>query len=174
MNNNKQNNLYWSFWFLATISTGILAGFLTSHSIMLGRLFSWLLENDANSFFKDYFSVFRQQTQANVYYNLFLWIGLAAGIGFAVVSFLKKRTRIVAMTAGLSTLWVSFAFFLSDFNNYETAVSTGVANTADIQHFLVWNLPLHTSFACFYTLAFVTLLVAGFILRGKAANKVNE
>ena len=36
---------YWILWFALTMLTGILAGFLLSHSIMLGRYFTWLIES---------------------------------------------------------------------------------------------------------------------------------
>ena len=163
----KTNNfkLYWVFWFLVTISIGILAGFLTSHSIMLGRFFSWLLENNHNVVFTDYFSVFRAETNANVYYNLFLWFGLIAGIGFTIMCFIKKKTRIVALIAGMSTFWVSVMFFNWDFSKIEEAVSTGAADAATIEKFLSWNLPIHTSFACLYIVSFIILLIAGFVTR---------
>jgi hypothetical protein len=39
MNKNTLRRLFWVFWCATTILTGILAGFLVSHSIMLGRFF---------------------------------------------------------------------------------------------------------------------------------------
>lgn len=159
--------LYWIFWFLATITTGVLAGFLTSHAVMLGRFFSWLLQNDYNSVFIDYFSVFREETSANLHYNLFLYFGLIAGIGFTIMSFIKKKTRIVALIAGISTIWVSIVFFTWDFYKVEEAVATGVADAAIIEKFLAWNLPMHISFSCFYIISFVMLLIAGFVTRTK-------
>lgn len=171
MKSNSNLKAYWFFWFLITIATGMLAGFLTSHSIMLGRFFSWLLKNNHNEVFTDYFSVFREETRANVYYNLFLYFGLISGIGFTIICFIKKRTRIVALIAGLSTLWVSVGFFTWDFNQIEEAVSTGVADVATTEKFLAWNLPMHTAFACLYVLSFIMLLIAGFSTRTKELTK---
>jgi len=167
MKEREKLRIYWFFWLLATIATGILAGFLTSHSIMLGRFFSWILENKYNFFFTDYFKYFRAETHANVYYNLFFWFGLIAGIGYTIMSFIKKKTRLAALIAGMSTFWISVVFFTWDFKIAEEAVSTGVADAATIEKFLAWNLPMHISFACFYTLSFIILLIAGFTARTK-------
>src|SRR5689334_1985136 len=44
----QDNNLliraFWVFWCLTTMLTGVLAGYMVSHSIMLGRFFNWYLE----------------------------------------------------------------------------------------------------------------------------------
>ena len=48
--------IYWVLWFAITILTGILAGFLTSHSVMLGRYFTWLIESGNYQVFTDTFS----------------------------------------------------------------------------------------------------------------------
>lgn len=149
-------------WFAITILTGGLAGFLTSHSVMLGRYFTWLIESGNYHVFTDTFAPFRQATRANVHYNLFLWASLVIGILWTVTCFLVKRNRIVALVAGLSSFWVGAVFFASGFSEAEEAVSTGVADEAVRQFFVSWNLPMHRSFAVFYTLCFFLLLVVGF------------
>jgi len=148
-------------WFATTILTGILAGFLTSHSVMLGRFFSWLIETDNYQVFTDTFSVFRQATRANVHYNAFLWISLLVGILWTVLCFIVKKDRAVALIAGLSSFWVGCAFFASGFSDAEEAVATGAADEVVRQFFVSWNLPLHASFAVFYTLCFLLLLLSG-------------
>jgi len=148
-------------WFLITILTGILAGFLTSHSVMLGRYFTWLIESENYRVFIDTFSVFRSETQANIHYNLFLWASLIVGIIWTIVSFIVKKNRIVALISGLSSFWVSCVFFASDFSNAEEAVAMGVADEAIRKFFVSWNIPMHTSFAIFYTFCFLLLLISG-------------
>jgi hypothetical protein len=46
MNKGILNKLYWGFWFSTTVLTGIMAGFMISHSIMFGRFLSWFVESD--------------------------------------------------------------------------------------------------------------------------------
>jgi len=148
-------------WFATTILTAILAGFLTSHSVMLGRFFTWLIESDNYHVFTDAFSVFRQATHANVHYNAFLWVSLVVGILWTILCFIVKKDRIVALIAGLSTFWVGCVFFASGFSDAEDAVARGVADEAVRQFFVSWNLPMHTSFALFYTLCLLLLLISG-------------
>lgn len=148
-------------WFVHTILTGILAGFLTSHSVMLGRYFTWLIETGNYQVFPDTFAVFRAATHANVHYNLFLWASFLIGILWTTLSFVLKQGRITALVAGLSSLWVSIVFFASNFSDAEAAVSSGVATESVRQFFVTWNLPMHRSFAVFYTLCFALLLLYG-------------
>ncbi len=148
-------------WYAITILTGILAGFLTSHSVMLGRYFSWLIETDNYLVFTDTFSVFREATKANVHYNLFLWVSLIVGILWTGLSFIIKKDRITASIAGLSSFWVGCVFFASGFSDAEEAVAMGIADEATRQFFVSWNIPIHTSFAVFYSICLFLLLLSG-------------
>jgi hypothetical protein len=149
------------FWFVITMLTGILAGFLTSHSVMLGRYFTWLIESGNYSVFTDTFAVFRGATHVNVYYNLFLWASLAIGIIWTAFCFIVKKSRVTALIAGLSSLWVGIVFFASGFSAAEEAVASGVADKAVQRFFVSWNIPMHSSFAVFYTACFFLLLLSG-------------
>ena len=148
-------------WYAITMLTGILAGFLTSHSVMLGRYFTWLIESDNYQVFTDTFSVFREATQANVHYNLFLWVSFVIGIIWTILSFIIKKDRLIAFIAGLSSFWVACVFFASGFSEAEEAVAMGIADERIRQFFVSWNIPMHTSFAVFYTICFFLLLLSG-------------
>jgi len=158
---NILGRFHWILWFILTMLTGILAGFLTSHSIMLGRYFTWLIETGNYNVFTDTFAVFRAATRANVHYNLFLWASFLVGILWTILSFILKRGRITALVAGLSSFWVSIVFFASNFSDAEAAVSSGIAAESVRQFFVSWNLPMHRSFAVFYILCFLLLLLYG-------------
>jgi len=159
--------VYWILWFAITMITGILAGFLVSHSVVLGRYFTWLIESGNNHVLVDTFSVFRETTRANVHYNLFLWISLVIGIAWTTVCFIIRNTRVTAVIAGLSSFWVGCVFFVSDFAAAEEAVATGTAGEAVRQFFVAWNIPMHVSFAAFYSICFFLLLLAGFRERSR-------
>ncbi|MBN2402136.1 MAG: hypothetical protein JXN64_07030 [Spirochaetes bacterium] len=161
---NRRNFFYKGhliLWFVLTILTGILAGFLCSHSVMLGRYFTWLINSGNYSVFVDTFSVFRKATHANVHYNLFLWASLIIGFIWMVLCFILRKNRIVGIIAGLSSLWVGFVFFSSGFAKAEEAVCSGTADEALKNFFAAWNLPLHISFAVFYSICFFLLLLSG-------------
>jgi hypothetical protein len=156
-------------WYPVVIFTGIMAGFLLSHSVMLGRFFSWTLRSGNVDFFRNLFSVFRAESGANIHYNMFLWVSMFAGILWTVSCFLAKKNRILAVTAGMSTFWVGFVFFSSGFAVAENAVSSAAADTTLTDLFLSLNLPLHISFAIFYLACFVLLLIIG--SRSKQADR---
>jgi hypothetical protein len=127
---------------------------------MLGRYFTWLIESGNYRVFTDTFSVFREATHANVHYNLFLWVSLVIGIIWTIFCFIIKKNRIIALIAGLSSFWVGCVFFSSGFSDAEEAVARGVADEAVRQFFVSWNIPMHTSFAVFYSLCFFLLLLS--------------
>ncbi|MBN1437917.1 MAG: hypothetical protein JW929_00785 [Anaerolineales bacterium] len=155
------SRIHWISWLFVTMITGILAGFLTSHSVLLGRYFTWILESGDYGVFTDSFALFREASQANVHYNYFLWASLVLGIFWTIFSFLVRKDRIVALSAGLSSFWVGCVFFASGFATAEEAVCSGTADAAARQFFVSWNLPMHASFAVFYTLCFLLLLIVG-------------
>jgi len=153
--------IYRIVWFGVTICTGMLAGFLTSHSVMLGRYFSWLITSDNYQVFTDTFSLFREATRANAHYNILLWVSLSAGIIWTVFCFILRKNRVTALIAGLSSFWVGAVFFASGFSSAEEAVAKGLADSTVQQFFVSWNIPMHTSFAVFYAVCFFLLLLSG-------------
>jgi hypothetical protein len=38
--------LFWPCWLLAAVTTGLVAGFMLSHALILGRFLDWVLVND--------------------------------------------------------------------------------------------------------------------------------
>ena len=150
--------LFWIFWFSTTVLTGILSGFMISHSIMLGRFFNWYIESDNRELLRQTFTVFRETHAPGVLYNSPLYLALLSGVVWTVLAFILKRDRIIACLAGLSTFWVGNIFFLSLLNKAEEAVLSSNADAAMAQYYLSINLPLHISFAVIY-LASVFLLL---------------
>ena len=151
--------LFWIFWCSTTILTGLLAGFLTSHSIMFGRFLTWSIESGKLDLLHQTYTVFREASSPQVLYNSFFYLALVSGVIWALLAFLLKRDRIIAMIAGLSTLWISIVFFGSRFGRAEAEVLSGIADEKMTQLYVSLNMPLHTCFALFYTLSLVLLLV---------------
>jgi len=161
MKKNTLNKLFWVFWCSTTILTGILAGFLVSHSIMLGRFFQWFLESGNETLLHQTYTVFRAASSPHIAYNIPLLLALVSGIIWTVLAFLARRDRIIAVTAGLSTLWVGIIFFVSDLGDAEEAVLTATADARLTQLYTALNLPIHTLFAAMYVVSlFLLLLVA--------------
>ncbi|MBN2040451.1 MAG: hypothetical protein JW864_10435 [Spirochaetes bacterium] len=158
---NYYHKIHLLLWFAITMLTGILSGFLISHSVMLGRYFTWLIESGNYNVFVDTFSVFREVSNANLHYNLVLWASLIVGILWTIFCFILRKNRIVSAIAGLSSFWVGSVFFASGFASAEEAVCTGTANELVRNFFVNLNIPLHISFAAFYSICFLLLLISG-------------
>ena len=165
MNAKLINKLFWYFWFATTIYTGILCGFMISHSLILGRYFSWSV---ATGHSLSNFTAFRNTRDYPIYYGLyysFLWVHLLIGIIWTVLTFLSKRERIekiIAIIAGLSSFWVGLIFSISDIDEAEEAVMSGTANASMKQLFVLLNVPVHTSFAIIYLVSFFLMLVIAY------------
>ena len=162
MHKNFINKLYWIFWCSTTILTGIMAGFMISHSLMLGRFFNWFIESGNVDLLRQTFSVFRGTGNYSFFYSLYLsplLLSLISGIIWTVLSFILKRDRIIAIIAGLATVWVGAIFVAFKFGKVEEAVMMGIADETTMQLFASLNLPIHTSFAIIYTVSFLLLLI---------------
>jgi len=159
MKKNTLGKLFWIFWCSTTILTGILAGFLVSHAIMLGRFFQWFLESGNENLLHQTYTVFRAASNPHIAYNIPLSLAFISGIIWTVLAFIARRDRIIAVTAGLSTVWVSMIFFLSDFGKAEVAVMTATADARLTQLYTSINLPIHTLFAAMYVVSLFLLLL---------------
>jgi len=154
------NKLFWPFWCSTTILTGILAGFMISHSIMFGRFFTWFIESGNVDLLRSTYSVFRPLNESyDALYDYFLLFALISGIIWFVLALILKRERIIATIAGLATVWVSVIFFGTGFDEVEEAALSGIADETTMQLFASLNVPIHTSFAIIYTVSFLLLLV---------------
>jgi hypothetical protein len=94
MNKNILNKLFWVFWCSTTILTGILAGFMVSHSIMLGRFFNWFIESGNENLLHQTYTVFRAASKAHVVYDIPLYLALVSGVIWTALAFILKRDRI--------------------------------------------------------------------------------
>lgn len=159
MNKNILRKLFWVFWCSTTILTGVLAGFLISHSIMLGRFFQWFIESGNENLLHQTYTVFRAASNPHIVYNTPLYLAFISGIIWTALAFIVRRDRIIAVTAGLSTLWVGMIFFISDLAEAEEAVLTATADARLTQLYASINLPVHTLFAAMYVVSFFLLLL---------------
>ena len=160
MNKNIINKLYWIFWCSTTILTGILAGFMISHSIMFGRFFTWFIKSGNVDLLLSTYSVFRPSNESyDALYDYFLLCAFISGIIWVVLALILKRDRIIATIAGLATVWVSVIFIGTGFDEVEEAALSGIADETTMQLFASLNVPIHTSFAIIYTVSFLLLLV---------------
>ena len=161
MSKDLLSKLYWVFWCSTTMLTGILAGFMVSHSIMLARFFNWFIESGNVDLLHQTYTVFRKASSPQNLYNVPLLVALASGAIWAVLALILKRERIIAIIAGLATLWVAIIFKVSDLDEAEEAVLSGIADDRLTQLYVLINVPIHSCFAVIYVVSlFLLLLVA--------------
>ena len=153
--------LHTIFWYPTTILTGILAGYMVSNSIMLCRFFNWYITSGNEALLHQTYTVFRLEHSPQVPYNIPIYVALLVGILWTILSFIIKRDRIVAIIAGLSTLWVGIIFTGISLDEAESAVLSGVANDSVTRHYLNVNVPAHTIFAIIYIVSLFLLLMSG-------------
>ena len=91
-------------------------------------------------------------------YDSLLYLALVSGIIWVVLAFILKRERVIAIIAGLSTVWVGAIFSISDIDEAEEAVLSGTADASLTELFASINVPVHTCFAVIYTVCFILLL----------------
>lgn len=151
--------VYWGLWIATTVLNGILAGYMISHSIMFGRFFSWFIASGNVELLHRTYTVFRGQTWANQIYDIPLLLHLIIGIVWVALSFFLKRERLIAVLAGLSTVWVSILFLGSGLGAAEDSVLSGASDEATRQYFLSINIPMHSTFAVIYAASFLLMLL---------------
>ncbi len=167
---NIWQKLYSAFWYSTTILTGILAGYMVSHAIMLGRFFNWFITSGHEELLHRTYTVFRLESSPQVFYNVPLYLALFSGVIWTILAFATKRNRIIGVTAGLSTFWVGFIFTASHLDEAEEAVLTGMADPAMTQLYLSINIPVHTIFAVIYLVSFFLLLRTAHLKKSPSAS----
>lgn len=150
--------LYWLFWFLTAMVTGVLSGYMVSHSIMFGQFFNWYIASDNLDLLRQTYTAFRAGSSAYKIYDIPLLLGLIFGTVFVVLAFVVKRHRIISVLAGFATWWVSAIFVGFDVGEAEDAVLTSTADDATVQYFHAVNIPVHCTFAAIYLAAMALLL----------------
>lgn len=151
--------LYWPLWVVTTMLTGVLSGYMVSHSIMFGQFFNWYIESDNLELLRQTYTTFRDGSNAYRIYDIPLLLHLIAGTAFVVLAFALRRHRTLSVLAGLSTWWVSTIFIGLGVGEAEDAVLTSTADAETVQYFLAINIPAHGSFAVIYLTSLLLLLL---------------
>jgi hypothetical protein len=100
MKKNTLGKLFWIFWYSTTMLTGILAGFLLSHAIMLGRFFQWFMDSGNENLLHQTYTVFRAASSPHIAYNIPLSLAFVSGIIWTVFAFIARRDRIMRKIGG--------------------------------------------------------------------------
>jgi len=150
------SRLYVACHLLATTLAGIVTGFYLSHTLVLGRMFSWLADPSRLLLLKQTYSDFRL-IHPPVLYLAIITIQQAVALGFAVLSVSLKRQVLPAVAVAACSLVVPLVHDSSGFFRLEVGIVSGAVHDAtELSRFAAWNVPIHV----FHTLA----TLAAFIL----------
>lgn len=154
------NRLYWPSWALATATTGLVGGFFLGHSLLLGRFFDWLLTSGRARTLAETYPVFRQGSAALDVFYAIAGLQVLAGIGFAIVSVMARRTITIGLLNGLLAVSWPLVHYASGFGALEAAVlrSTTEAPRHLIDAFVAYNTPIHIYHATALLIALAALL----------------
>jgi len=140
------DRLYWPIWFCAALLTGIVAGFMLGHALILARFIDWLLLSGTPSLSQAYAAFRASAGRAGLdgYYAVagLQVIGTSA---FLIVSLAARRHRAAALVAGLAgALWVA-VHYASGFGALEaTVVRAGGEIPREVAgRFVDWNVPIN-------------------------------
>ena len=153
--------LYWPSWFLAALLTGVVAGFMLGHALILARFIDWLLLSSPTAVGRAYpaFRATAGHTGLDAFYAV-VGLQLAGTSAFLLVALMAGRHRTAALVAGVAgALWIA-VHYASGFGALEARV---VQSAADVPHevvgrFVGWNTPIHFFHAATLTVALGALL----------------
>jgi len=155
------DRLYWPSWFLATFLTGIVAGFMLGHALILARFLDWLVLSGTLALSQAYPS-FRRSTGRSgldAYYAL-AGLQVAGTSAFLLVSLAARRHRAAALVAGVAgALWI-VVHYASGFGALEASVLRSASKVPRevASRFVGWNVLIHVFHAVTLAVALGALL----------------
>jgi hypothetical protein len=155
------DRLFWPIWFLAALLTGLVAGFMLGHALILAQFLDWLLLSRTPALSQAYPS-FRDsagRSGLGVYYAV-AGLQVAGTSAFLLVSLVARRHRAAALVAGVAgALWLA-VHYASGFGALEASVlrsARGIPREV-AGRFVGWNTPIHLLHALTLTVALAALL----------------
>jgi hypothetical protein len=138
---------YWPCWFVSAALTGIVAGFMLGHALILGRFLEWMLAAGPPALLSQTYAVFRAgpgRAGLDAYYAVAGLQALSA-LAFLLVALAAGRHRTAGVVAGLAgVLWLA-VHYGSGFAALEAAVlrSPSAVSLDLAGRFTAWNTPIH-------------------------------
>ncbi len=153
--------VYWPCWIVASILTGLVAGAMLGHALLLGRFVEWLLTSSPPALPGAYV-VFRAAAGRPWLLAFYAVCGLqvlsvVAFLGAALVT--RREASPAAVAAAAGTLWL-VVHYASGFGGLEARVlgSGTELPRSLIARFVRWNTPVHFFHAAMLTTALGALL----------------
>jgi hypothetical protein len=152
---------FWPCWFLATVTTGLVAGFMLGHALILGRFLDWLLATDARLLASTYpvFAGSAGSAGLTVFYAV-CGLQVVAGLALLALATGVRRYRAGAGVAALAAVLWPVVHYASGFGAVEAMVlRSPTPVSADVTaRFLASNGPVHGIHAALLLAGLVALL----------------
>ena len=166
--------LYWASWCLAVLFTGIVAGFMLGHALILAQFLDWMLASGTPALSRAYPAFRGSAGRAGLaaYYAV-AGLQVAATSVFLLLSLVMHRHRGAALVAGVAgALWIA-VHYASGFGALEAGV---LRSTQEIPHgvaerFVSWNVSIHLFHAAILAVALGALLSVPLASRGNAPGR---
>jgi len=126
--------------FLAVLATGIAAGAMAGHALLLGRFFNWVFESNRTEMFRQSYPVFIREKRPELLFDNLFSLALLVTSAYAVLLWRVDRIDALALAAvGLQWFFV-MVFFGSGFASLERELLVRGNITPDrVQRFLSLN-----------------------------------
>jgi hypothetical protein len=153
--------LFWPCWLLASVTTGLVAGFMLGHALVLGRFLEWMLATDPGRLAAAYPAFARSVGAAglSVFYAV-CGVQVVAAVALLALSLGARRHRLAAgVAASAAVLWIA-VHYTSGFGAVETLAlrSTSAVSPDVTRRFLAMNTPVHLAHAAVLLIGLVALL----------------
>jgi hypothetical protein len=156
-----RDGLYWACWLLAVLFTGLVAGLMLGHALILAPFLSWMLANGPPGTLDHTYPVFRATAGAvglTAYY-LVAGVQVAMALGFLVAALAMRRHRAAAAVAGVASVCWVIVHYASGFGAVEAQIWRNPSGAEDVaRRFLAWNTPIHFLHAGILIVALLALL----------------
>jgi len=146
-------------WLLAILATGIAAGAMAGHALLLGRFFNWIFESNRTEMFRQSYPEFiREKKPELLFDNLFI-LALLLTNAYEVLLWRADRIDALSLAAAGSQWLFVLIFFGSGFASLERELLVKGNIAPDrVQRFLSLNTPM-TVLSAILLLASLTCLV---------------
>jgi hypothetical protein len=127
-------------WFLAVLSTGVAAGAMTGHALLLGRFFNWVFASSRSEMFRLSYPPFIQAKKPQLFFDHLFTIALLVITAYNVLLLLTARISTLSLAAaGLQWLFV-LIFFGTGFATLERELlAQGNISPEGVRRFLSFN-----------------------------------
>ena len=152
---------FWPCWLLTSIASGLVAGFMLGHVLILGRFLDWMLATDPRVLAATYPAFARSAGSKGltVFYAI-CGLQVVAALVLLGLSLGARRHRLGAGVAALTAVLWPVVHYASGFGAVEAVALRSVTpvSTDVTARFLAWNSPIHAFHAAVLLLGLAALL----------------